>query len=331
MRIPALLFGALTAFAAAGAYAQGAWKPERTVEINVGSSAGTGTDRTARLIESIWRERKVMDVPVIVTNRPGGGGTVSFAYMTQRAGDPHHLLVTSYNLVAGHIVGRSPVTYSDFTLISLLISEYIVYSVKADSPFKTLADLIAALKKDPQSVPIAVSSAVAGANHIATGLLAKAAGIDPKKLKVVVFPGSGPGIAALLGGHVGLFVNSASATSGPFLNGTARPLGIAAPQRLPGAYAKVPTLREQGLNVVADNWRMVIAPKGLTPAQVAYWDNTFKTLASSEAWNKELQANYMTNTARNSAETTRYLAEQYKQVRELLTELGLAKAPKPAP
>lgn len=325
MRITALVFAA-AALVAAAAHAQ-TWKPEKTIEINVGSSAGTGTDRTARLIEQIWRERKLVDVPVIVTNRPGGGGNVAFAHMTQRAGDPHQMLVTSYNLVAAHIVGRSPVTYSDFTLISLLLSEYIAYSVKADSPFKTANDLVATLRKDPQSVPIAVSSAAAGANHIAAGLLAKAAGVDPKQLKVVIFPGSGPAIAALLGGHVGLFVNSASATAGPFLNGTARVLGVASPQRLPGAYAKVPTLREQGLNVVADNWRLLIAPKGLTPAQIAYWDNSFKALAASDVWNKELVSNHMANTYRNSAETTKYIAEQYGEVKEILTELGLAKAP----
>jgi putative tricarboxylic transport membrane protein len=323
----ALLIAAVGGLAAIGAHAQSAWKPEKTIEIAVGSSAGTGTDRTARLIESIWRERKVVNVPIIVTNKPGGGGSVAYSYMTQRAGDPHHLLVTSYNLVAGHIVGRSPVTYTDFTLISLLISEYIVYSVRAESPIKSVADLVSALKKDPQSIPLGVSSAVAGANHIAVGLLAKAAGIDPKQLKVVVFPGTGPAIAALLGGHTGLFVNSASATASHFLSGKARPLAVAAPQRLPGAYASVPTLKELGIPVVADNWRLVIAPKGLTPAQTAYWDNTFKTLAASEEWNKELATNHMANTYRTSAETTRYVGEQYKEIKELLTELGLAKAP----
>ena len=310
------------------AHAQSAWKPEKPIEIAVGSAASTGTDRTARLIQAIWRDRKVMDVPVVVANKPGGGSTIAYAYLNQRAGDPHHLLVTSYNLVTANLTGKTPLSYNDFTLISLLISEYIVYSVRADSPIKSIADLVAALKKDPGSIPAAVSSAVAGANHIALGLLAKAAGIDPRQLKVVVFPGTGPAVAALLGGHVGLFVNSASATAGTFLNGTARPLAIAAPRRLSGAYAPVPTLTELGIPVVADNWRMVIAPKGLTPAQTTYWDGTFKTLASSEAWNKELQTNHMANTYRTSAETTRYVAEQHKEIKELLTELGLtASAP----
>ena len=317
------LAAALCGMVALQAHAQTAWKPQKAVEIAVGSAAGTGTDRTARLIQSIWTDRKVMDVPSIVVNKPGGGSTVSFNYLNQRAGDPHNLLVTSYNLVTANLTGKTPLSYTDFTLISLLISEYIVYSVRADSPIRNIADLVAALKKDPGSVPAAVSSSVAGANHIAFALLAKAAGVDPKQLKVVVFPGTGQALPALLGGHVTLFVNSASATASPFINGTARPLAIAAPRRLPGPYATVPTLTELGIPVVADNWRMVIAPKGLTPAQTAYWDGAFKALAASEAWNKELQTNHMANTYRTSAETTRYVAAEHKEIKELLTDLGL--------
>ncbi|MFN9490328.1 MAG: tripartite tricarboxylate transporter substrate binding protein, partial [Betaproteobacteria bacterium] len=128
------------AAASAAASAQGAWKPERNVEIIVGSSAGTGTDRTARLIQKIWQDQKALPVPVAVVNRPGGGGAVSWAYLAGRGGDAHALLVTSYNLVTNHITGRSPQNYSDFTLISLLVSEYIGFAVRPDSPYRTLAE-----------------------------------------------------------------------------------------------------------------------------------------------------------------------------------------------
>ena len=326
-RIVRVLLAVLLSVVAAGASAQGAWKPERNVEIVVGSASGSGTDRTARLIQSIWIAQRTLDVASVVTNKPGGGGGISWAFLNQHAGDPHYLLVTSYNIVTNHITGRSTLTYSDFTPLSLLISEYIVYSVRADSPHKSLADLIAALKKDPGSVPVAVSSSLGGANHIALGLLVKAAGIDVKKMKVVVYPGTGPAMAALLGGHVGLFVNSASATAGPVLNGSARALAIAAPKRLPAPFASVPTLTELGLPVVADNWRLVVAAKNLSDAQRSYWDNAFKQLAGSEEWNRELRENHMSNSYRNSADTTRYIAAQYAEIRDILEELGLARAP----
>jgi putative tricarboxylic transport membrane protein len=310
------------------AFAQGTWKPERNIEIVVGSSAGTGTDRTARLIQKIWQEQKAVPVPTTVVNKPGGGGAVSWAYLGPKAGDGHYLLVTSYNLVTNHITGRSNVTYSDFTPISLLISEYIGFAVKADSPFKTLGDLAKALKEDPGSVTIGTSSSAGGANHIAVGLLAKAAGADVKKLKVVIYNGGGEALAATLGGHVTLWVNSASSLAAPHAAGTMRTLAIASPQRLPGALANLPTATEAGLKVVADNWRLVIAPKGLSTAQVAYWDNTFRSLTQSKEWNEDLAAAQMSNSYRNSADTTKYIAAEYGDIKEILTELGLAKTAK---
>lgn len=323
----ASLVATLVLAAASGAaWAQGAWKPERNVEIIVGSSAGTGTDRTARLIQKIWQDQKALPVPVAVVNRPGGGGAVSWAYLAGRGGDAHALLVTSYNLVTNHITGRSPQNYSDFTLISLLVSEYIGFAVRPDSPYRTLAELAKALRENPDAITFGTSSAAGGANHIATGLFARAAGADLKRLKVVIYNGGGEALAAMLGGHVTVWVNSASSIAAPFAAGTIRPLAIASPQRMPGALAKLPTAREAGFPMVADNWRLVIAPKGLTPAQVTYWDQAFRTLTQSKEWNDDLAAANMPNSYRNSAETTKYIAEEYNDIRDILVELGLAKA-----
>ncbi len=322
-----LTIAAALAVSGGMAHAQSAWKPERNIELIVGSSPGTGTDRTARLMQKIWQEQKALPVPTVVINKPGAGGAVAWAYMVPKAGDAHFLQVTSYNIVTNHISGRSALNHTDFTPLSLLISEYIGFAVKADSPYKTLADLAKALRENPESVPIGTSSVAGGANHIAAALLAKAAGADLKKLKVVIYPGGGEALAATLGGHVALWVNSASSIASPYAAGTIRPLAIAAPQRLPGALANLPTAKEAGLNVVADNWRLVIAPKGLSAAQVTYWDNAFKTLTQSKDWNDDLAAAQMTNSYRNSADTTRYINEEYGDIKAILTELGLAKPP----
>ncbi len=322
-----LLLAGVLATAIADGHVQGGWKPEKNVEIVIGSSAGTGPDRAARIIQRIWQEQKVMDAPAAVVNKPGGGGAISWAYLNQRAGDGHFLLITSYNIVTNHINGKSNLTYTDFTPISLLISEYIAYTVRADSPIKTIGDLVNILKKDPGAIPVGVSSSAGGANHIAVGLLMKAAGVDLNKMKVVVFSGTNESLAALLGGHVGLWVNSGSANATPFTNGTSRPLAVAAPKRLPGIYASVPTLAELGFPVIANNWRLVIAPKGLSAAQTSYWDDTFRRLAASEEWNKELASNYFSNNYLGSADTRKYLDQQYGEVKQILTEIGLARTP----
>ena len=193
------------------AYAQAAWSPERNVEILVGAAPGAGTDKTARMVQKLWQEEKTLDVSSVVVNRPGGGGAVSWAYLGQRAGDPHELLVTSYNIVTNHITGKSKLTYTDFTPIALLLSEYIAYTVAAGSKYQTLQEVIAALKQDPRSVSVGISSSLGGANHIALGLGMKAAGVDVSRMRVVVFNSGGESMTALLGGHVDMMVASGSA------------------------------------------------------------------------------------------------------------------------
>jgi putative tricarboxylic transport membrane protein len=303
------------------------WKPEKSLELVVGSAPGTGTDKTARMIQKIWQEEKALDVPSVVVNKPGGGGAVSWAYLNQRQGDAHSLLVTSYNIVTNHITGKSPLTYTDFTPIALLISEYIAFSVKADSSTKTVHDVITALKKDPRALSVGLSSSIGGANHIALGLLMKAVGVDVNKMRVVVFNSGGESMTALLGGHVDMMVASGSAIAPQVASGSLRALAFAAPSRIGGPFATVPTLAELGLRVTADNWRIVIAPKGITAQQTAYWDAAFRKLASSTDWKRELESNYLSNNYLDSTKTRHYLDVQYNEVKSVLTELGLAKSP----
>lgn len=323
-----LPFLACSLFLPLEAVGQAAWKPERNVEFVIGSNPGTGTDVVARIIQRIWQETRTFDVSSSVANKAGGGGAVSWAYLSQRANDPHYLLVTSYNIVGGHITGRSKLTYSDFTPIALLISEYIAYAVRADSPIKSATDLVSSLQKDPQALTVGISSTLGGANHIALALFMKAVQVDHTKMRIVVFNSGRESNTALLGGHVDFAVASGSAVAPQVTSGQVRPLAFAAPKRIGGAFASVPTLFEIGYPVTADNWRIVIAAKGLSPAQVRFWDEAFRTLASSEEWNKELDRRNLSNNYLNSADTTKFLQSQYSEVKTILTELGLARPPK---
>jgi len=312
---------------AGAAHAQAQWKPERNVEILIASTAGTGPDRLARMIQRLWREQKEMDFTTTVVTRPGGGGTILWSYMNQRRGDPHHLMITSYNIVANHITGKSPLTYTDFTPVSLLVSEWIGYSVRADSPYKTLADLLNALKADPGAFAIAVSSNAGGANHIAASLLLKAAGVDLKRAKFVINSGNNESTIAVMGGHAGMTAGSVGGIAPHFGNGQTRVLAFAAPQRIGGVFANVPTMTELGFPVVANNWRIVMAPKDLTPAHSAYWDGAFKRLAASPEWNRDLHAQSLSNSYLGAADLRKYLDQQYGEVRQILVDIGLAKPP----
>jgi putative tricarboxylic transport membrane protein len=207
----------------------------------------------------------------------------------------------------------------------MMYSESVALSVRHESALMTGRDLIERLRKDAASVSASVGSSAGGPNHIAFALIAKAAGGDVKKLKTVVFQGGGEAITATLGGHVDL-ISSAANNVIPFIAaGKMRVLGITAPQRLGGALAGVPTWKEQGIDLHITNWRLLAGPKGMTVAQVAYWDGVIAKLVKTDEWKKDLDNNVFEDTYMNSTESRKYLNAQYDQFKSALTEVGLAK------
>lgn len=316
---------ALCVAAAEPSLAQRAWKPEGPVEISVPSGPGGGTDQTGRLIQSIWQERQFLDVPVTVANKSGGGGSVALAHLRQYTGNAHYLQVASALLVTNHIVGRSTITYTDVTPIALLQSEYVVLAVKSDSPVKNGNDLVTRLKRDPATLSFAVGTSLGGANHTAVAGVARAAGVDPKKIKTVVFKSSSESAVAALGGHVDVVAASASQVLTPLRSGTMRFLAVSAPKRLGGELAAVPTLREQGIDTVVNNFRLMIGPSGLTSAQIAYWDEIMAKVVQTDEWKKDLERKLTENTYLNSGDLRKYLDAEYAELKKLLTAMGMAK------
>ncbi|MBI3068346.1 MAG: tripartite tricarboxylate transporter substrate binding protein [Betaproteobacteria bacterium] len=228
-----------------GHSASAEWRPDRNVEIVVGTAPGGGVDKTARLIQRILQEKRIADTPVTVVNKPGGGGSIGWTYLNQHPGDGHFIAVTPLNLLTNHITGTSQISPDEITPLPLLGAEYIVFTVKADSPIKTGSDLMARLRKDPQSVNIATATR-GGANHIAIAFAAKRAGVDVTRLKIVVFKSGGESATALLGGHVDLVPAAASVVAPQIRDGKLRALAVSSGQRLHGLFAGVPTWKEQG-------------------------------------------------------------------------------------
>jgi len=276
-------------------------------------------------VQHLLTDKRFIEAPVTVVNKPGGGGAVGWAYLNQHAGDAHYAVIGTTTLLTSQITGRSPVSFTDITPLAMLLSESVALSVRQESPLLTGKDLVERLKKDASSVSASIGSSVGGPNHIAFALIAKAAGGDVKKLKTVVFQGGGEAITATLGGHVDLISSAANNVIPHLAAGKMRVLGIAAPQRLGGVFAKVPTWKEQGIDVQITNWRMLAGPKGLTAAQIAYWDGALAKLVKTDEWKKDLDNNVFENTYMNSDETRRYLKAQYDQFHAALSEVGLAK------
>lgn len=317
--------GALLSAAAVCAHAQPAWKPDKAVEIIIGTSAGGPQDHMGRMVQKVLQDEHLVAVPISVVNKAGGGGAVGHAYLNQHPGDGRYLMVNAISILTNHITGKSAFAYTDFTPIAVMGIEYVCVSVQADSPIRSGKDLIERLKKDPSSLSTAIGTALGNATHISYSLAMKAAGIDIRKLRTVVFNSGGESMTALLGGHVDVAASASSSVMQQVKAGKLRILAIGAPQRLGGDLAKVPTWKELGINSAFELWRGLAGPKGMTRAQIAFWDEALGKVVKTEEWRKDMEHNDIVNIYKNSAETPKYWKEQYDQAREVLGDLGLAK------
>ena len=309
---------------AAGVSAQ-AWKPEKPVEIIIGTSAGGPQDRMGRAVQRMLQERKLVLTPVNVTNKAGGGGAVALNFLNQHAGDGHYLAVNALSTLTNHITAKSTIGPTDLTPLAMMGAEYVGIVVRAESPLKTGRDVLDQLKKDPSSLSIAVGTALGNATHLSFVLAMKAGGVDIRKLKTVVFGSGGDSMTALLGAHVDLAASAPSAMLSQVQAGKLRLIVIGAPARLGGELAKIPTWKELGVNSAFDLWRGLAGPRGMTRAQIQFWDAALGALVKTDEWKKELAENQVENIYKNSADTALQWKAEYDEVKGVLLELGLAR------
>ena len=323
-RLSACTFLAALVCALAGFTAHAQWKPERAVEMVVGFAPGGGNDKSARVMQRIWKEMGLGEL--IVVNRVGGGGALAYTYVSQKAGDGHYLAIAQAGLNTNHITGRSPLHYSDVTPLAFVGNEPVGIAVRANSPYKTLKDFVAQLRKDPQSLAISVGSTRGAVNHFGAARLAQSAGVDPNKLKILVFGGGAESVTNLLGGHIDAMSQAINNAIPHHKAGTMRILGITLAKRSPD-LPDVPTFREQGFDVVLDGWTVFVGPKGMTAPQIAYWEQVFAKSVESPHWKQYLQSNAWEWGYKGSRDTLAYIRADYDMSKTLLTELGMAKNP----
>ncbi len=310
-----------------GAWAASAWQPSRNVEIIVSTSPGSGSDTTARFIQKLMVESKLVDVPVTVMNKPGGGGAIGATYLNQHPGNGHYVMVTSPSLLANEITGRTKIKYTAVTPLAQLGTEPVVFTVQSSSPFKSAGALAEHLKRQPGSLSFSIGTTMGSHNHIAVAQLAKALGASPKALKVLAFGGSSEGIVALLGGHIDVVASPASGVWEHALADKLRILAVSSDRRLDPPLNNVPTWKELGYPVLSANWRSIVGPKDLPDEQIRYWDAVFGKLSKLPAWRKSLDSEHMMDTYSDSRGTLRLMEEQHKVMQDILVDLGLVKSP----
>lgn len=305
--------------AVAGALGTAALAAPSELTIMAPAAPGGGWDQTARSMQSALQEAGIVG-NVQVINVPGAGGTIGLAqFVNDAKGDPTKLIVGGYVMVGAIIANQSPVSLADVTPIARLTGEYDAIVVPASSDIKTLADLVAKLKADPGSVSWAGGSA-GGVDHIAVGLIAKAAGVDPTKINYIPYSGGGEALAAILGGQVTAGISGLGEFEGQIASGDLRLLAVTG-----GAgTAEAPTLKDQGIDVEVMNWRMVAAPPGLSAEQTADLVATIEAMANSEQWKAVLAAKNWQNTFLAGDAFKAYLDGEIAATTAILKDLGIA-------
>ncbi|MDG3579478.1 tripartite tricarboxylate transporter substrate binding protein [Rhizobium sp. YJ-22] len=304
----------------AGAIALPAYAADYT--IIAPANPGGGWDQTARSLQTVMQQEGISG-NVQVQNVPGAGGTIGLAqFASQSAGNPNALIVGGYVMVGAILTNKAPVTLKDVTPIARLTGEYEAIVVPASSPFQSMADLVAALKADPGAVSWAGGSA-GGTDHIAVGQIAKAAGVDPTKINYIAFSGGGEALAAILGSQVSAGISGYGEFESQVKSGTLRLLAITSDKRIDGIDA--PTLKESGIDVVVENWRMIAAAPGLSDEQKAAVSADIEKLAKSAGWQETLKTKGWQDTYLAGPAFEEQLAKDISATEATLKAIGLVK------
>jgi putative tricarboxylic transport membrane protein len=314
---------ALLAPAAAGAQAFQPQNPECIAP----AAPGGGFDLTCRLTSRMLNETGLVGPQIRTTNLPGGIGAVAYNNIqAQRASDPNVIVAVStgswVNLAQGKF-GRF--TEKDVRWLGAVGADYGVLAVRKDSRFKTLGDLVEALKKDPTSVPVGAGGTVGSQDWMKPSLVLRAAGIDPRKMRYLSFEGGGEAMGALIGGHIEVFPGDASEVRGQLEAGEIRLLATFSDKRLPGAFANVPTAKEQGFDVQWPIVRGFYAPPKASDASYAYWTGVLTKLNADPAWQKARTEQGLFEFSMAGEEFDAFAKKRTADFRALAIEVGLAK------
>jgi len=304
--------------------ASNTWQPQRPVEIVAGTPPGGGLDRSARALVRAIESERLLNVPAMVNNVAGEGGRKAWAYLDRHPGDPHVLCISSSNLATDHLLGASAFDHERaFTPLAILYTEYIAFLARSDSSLKRGADLIARFATRAASVTVALSTSLGNPNHIALAKVVRHAGGDVKAPSIRVFDSALDAVADVIAGNADVCAVTAASAVKEITAGTMRALAVSAPQRLAGLYAQTPTWLEQPVDCVIGAWRGVSGARGLTTAQVAYWEGKLAAAVGTEAWTSELGRLYWTPMYLDGAPLRQHLKRERGEMEAALRLLGL--------
>jgi putative tricarboxylic transport membrane protein len=309
----------LVAMATVGALPLGA-RANAALKLMIPANPGGGWDTTGRALGKALQDAGVA-ATVSYENKGGAAGAIGLAQFVNSAkGDGNALMVMGAVMLGGIITGKPPVNLSQATPIARLTSEYNVFVLPAASPFKTMADVVAQMKKDPGSVKWGGGSR-GSTEHIAAAMIARAVGVDPAKINYVAFRGGGEAVAAILGNNVTVGGSGYSEFAQYIESGKMRAVAVTSAQRLKGIA--VPTLKEQGIDVEIGNWRGVYGGPGITDAQRKSLTDMIIKAVKSKAWAEAMEKNAWTPALMTGKEFDDFVDREFASLRATMVKAGM--------
>ncbi len=309
----------LAALAAAGTLPLTA-RAAANLKMMIPANPGGGWDTTGRALGKALQDAGLAS-SMTFENKGGAAGAIGLAQFVNSAkGDPNALMVMGAVMLGGIITGKPPVTITQATPIARLTSEYNVFVLPESSPFKTMKDVVEAMKKDPASVKWGGGSR-GSTEHIAAAMIAREVGVDASKINYVPFRGGGEATAAILGGNVTVGGSGYSEFQQYIVAGKMKPIGVTSEVRLKGIA--IPTLKEQGINGVIGNWRGVYAAPGITDAQRKALTDLVIAATKSKAWTEALEKNNWTPALMSGKPFEDFVDSEFASLRATMVKSGM--------
>jgi putative tricarboxylic transport membrane protein len=289
------------------------------------SDPGGGWDFTCRNMAPILSDLDLVKGRIRTQNMPGAGGGVAYAYVVSQQKGNANLLVAASTATTTRLAQKMFQGFdaNDVRWLAALGADYGIVGVSPDSRFKTLEDLIAALRDNPAGVSFVGGSAVGGWDHLKMLMLADAAGVqDLKPIRYTSFSSGGPAIIEIMGGRADVFTGDVSESLTQLEAGSLKVLAVLGDERLTGVLADVPTAKELGYDVIGANWRGFYMAPDVSDEEYAYWSDAMKKLAASEKFNTLREQNGLAAFERTGKEMDDFVLNQVKAIEKLFARMG---------
>lgn len=296
------------------------WKPEKSIELVVGSAPGGGADLHARTFSEIAYQKGFISEPMVISYKTGGTGNVAFQYLTSKKDDPYVLMIgnTSYGIAAE--LNEAPIKVEDIGVLGVMAVDEYMICVNKDSPYKSFEDLVEAMKANPGTMKVS-GGLIGSIDHAGWEIFAKTVGVEGT---YVGFDGQSDAATALLGKHIDVAILTPAACMGQVESGDFIPIFSFREDILEdGPFKGVPTVKSKGYDVVVQLGRLILGTPDMPKEAVAFYEDLIKKVMDTQEWKDYIENNYLTEKYMNAADAREWLLTETDKITTVLKEQEL--------